>query len=67
MVVFHAVESATKTYFIPEEKTREGSVSDFLSYFRAQKHINENNYKDKVLDIKLVVKREDLVRYFVFD
>jgi hypothetical protein len=62
MVTFYVNQSVSKYSNIPEEYLTEGTVSDFLSYYRMNDHISRAQFESKQLELRLVVNANDLVR-----
>ncbi|KAJ7474430.1 hypothetical protein B0H11DRAFT_2282268 [Mycena galericulata] len=60
MVNFYAQETVTRYYNIDENQLTEGTVSDFLRYFRVKGHISVAQYEAKQLELKLVVDESTL-------
>ena len=65
MVRFYAVESIQRFYII-SERVMEGTLSGLLKHYFDQGYISPAQYASKRLEIKLVVRSEQLVPFPIF-
>ncbi|KAJ7693955.1 hypothetical protein B0H17DRAFT_1132322 [Mycena rosella] len=60
MATFYAVETTTKFYFLTEEHTVAGTVSDLLRHYLDQQIITQAQFDAKAMELKFSVKLRDL-------
>ncbi|KAJ6505038.1 hypothetical protein C8R45DRAFT_1181007 [Mycena sanguinolenta] len=67
MVTFYAIETTTKYFNIDPNYLARGTISDLLRHFYEQRHISKVLFEAKKIEMRLVVKHNDLFPDPAFD